>query len=60
MVADHLSRLTVQETDANLLPIEEHFPDEKLVLAQASISLWYADYVNFIVAQVLPEDLDYH
>ena len=60
VVADHLSRLTVPEGDADLLPIVENFPDEHLFHAQASTSPWYADFVNFIIAQVLPEDLDYH
>ena len=60
VVADHLSRLITQKKDANLPPIEEQFLDEHLFHAQTSTSPWYADFVNFLVAQVLPEDLDYH
>ena len=60
VVCDHLSRLTTQEINVELPPIEENFPDEHLFHAQASTSPWYADYVNYIVAQVLAKDLDYH
>ena len=38
VVADHLSRLTTQEGDADILPIVENFPEEHLFQAQASTS----------------------
>ena len=59
LVADHLSRLDqgngVVEDD---VPINELFPEETL-LAVSMSTPWYADFVNYIVGGVLPDDLSY-
>ena len=51
VVADHLSRLTVT-SDCDHIPISESFPDEQLF--SISTSPWYADIVNFLVTDQLP------
>lgn len=53
MVADHLSQL-VHEEDALLL--HEDFPDEQL-LQVGTVTPWYKDIVNYLVARKLPEEL---
>ena len=76
LVADHLSRLPlshlVEAEDG--LPIDDSFPDEKLLLATtSSIFLvsedlmnlasdkvpWYSDFVNYLVCGELPPDLSW-
>ena len=51
VIADHLSRLTIEFADDSL-PITESFPDEQLM----SISQlpWYADIVNYLVTGQMP------
>ena len=53
-VADHLSRLVLEEES---LPISETFPDEQLLHLQGK-EPWFADIVNFLVAGILPNDLN--
>lgn len=58
VVVDHLSRLLTEQDEANALPICEVFQDVQLLQVKTSNLLWFADYVNFIVGQVLPEEMD--
>ena len=51
MVADHLSRLTFNES-MDALPIRDSFPDEQLF--SISTLPWYADIVNFLVTGQTP------
>ncbi|KAK8952364.1 hypothetical protein KSP39_PZI003940 [Platanthera zijinensis] len=58
-VADHLSRLEYEREKVVDIEIRENFPDERLLaISEASIP-WYADFVNFIVSNILPPDIDY-
>ena len=57
LVADHLSRL---EGSRDEVQINDNFPDEQL-LAIEDIQLvpWFADYVNYLVAKVIPPEFSY-
>jgi len=50
---DHLSRLMVQSL-ADYLPVLEIFPDEQLMSISHSIVPWYADIVNYLVTEQMP------
>lgn len=40
-------------------PLDESFPDDRLIaLVQSDVS-WYDDVANFLAARVLPLDMDY-
>lgn len=56
VVADHLSRIVVEEKGAAVLPLNETFPDEQLYAAQVK-EPWYADFVNYLACGVLRNDL---
>ncbi|KAM2032528.1 hypothetical protein ACFX1T_014532 [Malus domestica] len=57
VVADHLSRIMHHEGDNDLVPISETFPDEQLFTIKSSVTPWYADYVNYLVSDIMPLDL---
>ena len=52
MVADHLSRLTVEGRFEPKDPIRDSFPDEQLFAATALP--WYADIVKYLVIGETP------
>ncbi|CAK9151637.1 unnamed protein product [Ilex paraguariensis] len=52
VVADHLSRLVVQEADEHI-PIPDFFPDEHL-LSIHSVCPWYADICNYLATGQTP------
>ena len=57
-VADHLSRMSpIVETEATH-PIKDEFIDER-ILAVMGIP-WFADYANYLVGNVIPDDFDYN
>ena len=52
LVANHLSRLEGTRDD---VPVNDEFPDEKLfAIEDKRAVLWFADYVNYLVAKVIP------
>ncbi|XP_076886740.1 uncharacterized protein LOC143536689 [Bidens hawaiensis] len=54
VVADHLSRLVgLEEKEKDERAINESFPDEQLFYV--STFPWYADIINFLVADTIPE-----
>lgn len=57
-VADHLSRMSLIEETKEKCPIKDEFVDEHL-LAITGI-MWFADYANYLVGGVIPEDFDYN
>ncbi|KAI5351458.1 hypothetical protein L3X38_004349 [Prunus dulcis] len=58
VMADHLSRIVVEEQGEAVLPLNETFPDEQLYVAQVK-EPWYADFVNYLACGVLRNDLTY-
>ena len=58
LVADHLSRLELEE-EAEMQPINEEFPDERLYAVQTTSIPWYADIVNFLASNIVPSDFSY-
>ncbi|KAM6565709.1 hypothetical protein CsatA_024837 [Cannabis sativa] len=59
LVADHLSRLELEESqNTKEVQINEQFPDEQLFSVRESLMVpWYADYVNYLAANVTPPEL---
>ena len=57
LVADHLSRL---EGPRDEVQVNNNFPDEQLLaIADTQPVAWFADYVNYLVAKVIPLELSY-
>ena len=52
LVPDHLSSLNF-DTILKLLPLNESFLDERLISVE--ILPWYADIINYLVTDKLPE-----
>ncbi|KAM6550719.1 hypothetical protein CsatB_000527 [Cannabis sativa] len=59
LVADHLSRLELEESqNTKEVQINEQFPDEQLFSVRESLMVpWYADYVNYLAANITPPEL---
>uniref|UniRef100_A0A151UFE1 Retrotransposable element Tf2 n=1 Tax=Cajanus cajan TaxID=3821 RepID=A0A151UFE1_CAJCA len=58
LVADHLNRIERAEDSAYVLPIQDNFPNENLLIV-SSISVssptpWFANIVNYLVASIFP------
>ena len=57
LVADHLSRLEGARDD---VPVNDEFPDEKLLAIEEKKEVpWFADFVNYLVAKVIPPEFNY-
>ena len=57
LVADHLSRL---EGSSKEIQINDHFPDEQLLaIEDKELVPWFVDFVNYLVARVLPPEFSY-
>ena len=57
LVADHLSRLEGARDD---VPVNDEFPDEKLFAIENKREIpWFAVYVNYLVAKVIPPEFNY-
>ena len=53
IVADHLSRLTIQDRSTASTPIWDSFPNKQLMVVTALP--WYADIVHYLVAGQMPD-----
>ena len=54
---DHLSRLDGPRDEVH---VNDKFPDEQLlVIEDTNLIPWFADYVNYLVAKVIPPDFSY-
>ena len=57
LVADHLSRL---EGPRDEVQVKDDFPNEQLLEIRDTKTVpWFADYVNYLVAKVIPPDFSY-
>ena len=57
LVTDHLSRL---ERPRDEIQVNDDFLDEQLlVIGDTKVVPWFADYVNYLVAKVIPPDFSY-
>ena len=57
LVADHLSRMEGARDD---IPVNDEFPDEKLFTIEDKREVpWFADYVKYLVAKVIPPEFNY-
>ena len=59
VVVDHLSRLELkQDGDEEEEPIQELFPDERLLVIRSLKAPWFADIANFISSGKLPDEFN--
>ena len=57
LVADHLSRLKGPRDEVQ---VNDNFPDEQLLVIEDTKPVpWFVDYVNYLVAMVIPPDFSY-
>ena len=57
LVADHLSRL---EGASDEVQVNDDFPDEQILAIDDKREIpWFADYVNYLVAKVVPPEFNY-
>ena len=57
LVADHLSRL---EGASDEIHVNDNFLDEQLLAIEDKKAIpWFADYVNYLVAKVIPPEFSY-
>ena len=57
LVADHLSRLEGTRDDVS---VNDEFPDKKLFAIEEKRAVpWFTDYVNYLVAKVIPLEFNY-
>ena len=57
LVADHLSRL---EGASDEVQVSHDFPDEQLLAIEDKRAVpWFADYMNYLVAKVIPPEFSY-
>ena len=59
-VADHLSRLETNEAISGDFELDDTFPDDLVMSLKESTPPWYADFANYIVSGLLPDDLSYY
>ena len=57
LVADHLSRL---EGASDEIQVNDDFPEEHLLAVEDKRAVpWFADYLNYLVAKVVPPEFNY-
>ena len=57
LVADHLSWLEVASDEVQ---VNDDFPDEQLLAIEDKRAVpWFVDYVNYLVAKVIPPEFSY-
>ena len=57
LVANHLSRLEGPRDEVHVI---DNFPDEQILVIEDTKPVpWFVDYVNYLVAKVIPLDFSY-
>ncbi|XP_060216627.1 uncharacterized protein LOC132644089 [Lycium barbarum] len=56
-VADHLSRLEEAGRPTDKLDIDDAFPDERVLAVSNEVAPWYADFANYLVTGIIPDDI---
>ncbi|XP_062112832.1 uncharacterized protein LOC133823987 [Humulus lupulus] len=57
LVTDHLSRLELgDKSELAAGEINESFPDEQLFAVEDELVPWFADYVNYLAANIVPPE----
>jgi len=59
-VADHLSRFEGREDAENEVDIDDSFPDEQVFAISLKHTPWYADFANYIVCGLMPDELTFY
>ncbi|CAM8910533.1 unnamed protein product [Rhodiola kirilowii] len=59
VVADHLSRVEIYDSKWFSAPIQDSFVGEYLMSAEDDAP-WYADFVNYLTCNIIPEGLSYN
>ncbi|CAM8999252.1 unnamed protein product [Rhodiola kirilowii] len=59
VVADHLSRVELHDSKQFSSPIGDSFIGEYFLSVEENAP-WYADYVNYLTCNILPNDLDHN
>ncbi|XP_062103746.1 uncharacterized protein LOC133814852 [Humulus lupulus] len=59
LVADHLSRLEVEESEnEKAVQVNDHFPAEQLFGVSDNSSVpWFSDFVNFLLSKIVPPEM---
>ena len=57
-IADHLSRMSQIKETEETHPIKDECADER-ILAVIGVP-WFADYANYVVGGVIPDNFDYN
>lgn len=57
MVEDHLSKLSDLKKEE--LPLDNFFPNDRLIVLIRSEMLWYFDFVNYLSIGVSPLGMDF-
>ncbi|GKE64340.1 hypothetical protein Tco_1518501 [Tanacetum coccineum] len=58
VAADHLSRIKKEETSDDS-EVDDNFPGETLMEINTKDDLWFADFANYLVSDIIPKGMTY-
>ncbi|GKE88514.1 hypothetical protein Tco_1565989, partial [Tanacetum coccineum] len=58
VAADHLSRIENDESSDDS-EVDDNFPGETLMEINTKDELWFADFENYLVADIIPKGMTY-
>ncbi|GKA87316.1 reverse transcriptase domain-containing protein [Tanacetum coccineum] len=59
VATDHLSRIKNDESSDDKVPVDDNFPRETLMEINTKDEPWFADFANYLVAEVIPKGVTY-